>query len=319
MKRIKLFVAAASLIGAVQSNGQTNLFDDVIAQSPNHNYLEAALLQEGLASALQDPNASLTVFAPDDQAFENLALAFGTDINGLLALDNLSEILLYHVLGTPVLSSQVTNGAIVDPLGGGNTLKLTLTSMGSVFINHAQVSYADITADNGVLHVVDEVLLPSETVVDVALDNGFTYLATAVVTAELLPALTNPLATYTVFAPTNEAFEALAGALGTDVNGLLALPNLADVLTYHVIAGLTPSSSVTNGLIAQPLSSTNTLKFTVTSMGAVYVNQAQVTLTDVPADNGVVHVLNAVVLPVETVVDLAINNGLTYLATAVVT
>jgi transforming growth factor-beta-induced protein len=318
MKKIKLFALAILASMSSESFAQTNLFDDVIAVSPNHNYLEAALLQEGLASALQDPSATLTVFAPDDQAFESLALALGTDINGLLALDNLSDILLYHVLGVPVLSNQVTNGAVVQPLGGGNTLKLTATASGIVFINHAQVTVADITMDNGVLHVVDNVLLPYETVVDVALDNGFTYLATAVITAELLPALTNPLATYTVFAPTNEAFEALAGALGTDVNGLLALPNLADVLTYHVLATAVPSSAVTNGAIVQPISNTNTLKLTVTGTGLVFVNQAQVTLADVTADNGVVHVINGVVLPVQTVVDLAINNGLSTLATAVV-
>jgi transforming growth factor-beta-induced protein len=237
----------------------------------------------------------------------------------LLALPNLADVLAYHVLGTEVPSSAVTNGAIVQPLSTTNTLKLTATSTGNVFVNQAQVTLVDITADNGVVHVLNAVVLPVETVADVAIDNGFSTLVTAVVTAELLPALTSPLANYTVFAPTNEAFTDLADALGTTVNGLLALPNLADILTYHVLGTEVPSSAVTNGAIAQPLSTTNTLKLSVTSTGDVFVNQAQVTSVDINASNGVVHVLDAVVLPIETVVDVAIDNGFSTLTTAVIT
>jgi uncharacterized surface protein with fasciclin (FAS1) repeats len=299
-------------------SAQTNVFDDIIAPSPNHNYLEAALIQEGLDVALQNGTANYTVFAPDDNAFTSLAAALGTDINGLLALPNLTDILTYHVLGSEVLSTSITNGLTAQPLSMTNNLKLTVFG-GNVYVNQATVSAADITADNGVVHVVDGVLLPVQTVVDVALDNGFTSLAAAVVTAGLVPALSDPLGTFTVFAPTNTAFNDLATALGTDINGLLALPNLADVLTYHVLGTEVPSSGITNGAIVQPLSSTNTLKLTLTSTGNVFVNQAQVTLANVNADNGIVHVLDAVVLPVETVVDVALDNGFTSLATAVVT
>jgi uncharacterized surface protein with fasciclin (FAS1) repeats len=297
---------------------QTNVFDDVIAPSPNHTYLEAALIQEGLDVALQNNAANLTVFAPDDNAFTALATALGTNVNGLLALPNLTDILTYHVLGSTVQSTGITNGLIVQPLSTSNTLKLTLTSSGSVFVNQAQVTTANLNTDNGVVHVVNGVLLPVETVVDVAIDNGFTSLVTAVVTAELLPAVTNPLSSLTVFAPTNAAFDNLATALNTNVAGLLALPNLADILKYHVLGAEVPSSAVTNGAIVQPLSATNTLKLTLTSTGMVYVNQAKVTTADIAAENGVVHVLDAVVLPFETVVDVAIDNGFTSLTAAVV-
>ncbi|MBX7241537.1 MAG: fasciclin domain-containing protein, partial [Bacteroidia bacterium] len=288
------------------------------ATSPNHTYLAAALQQEGLDVVLQDQNASYTVFAPTNAAFDNLASALGTNISGLLALPNLSDILLYHVLNVEVASSAVTNGAIVNPLSTTNTLKLTKTSTGNVFVNQAQVSTADLTADNGTVHVLEGVVLPAETVADVAIDNGFTTLVTAVVQEELLPALTDPLASYTVFAPTNTAFDNLATALGTNINGLLALPNLTDVLLYHVLNVEVASSAVTNGAIVSPLSATNTLKLTKTSTGNVFVNQAQVSMADVTADNGTVHVLDAVVLPVETVADVAIDNGFTTLVTAVV-
>ncbi|MBM3165318.1 MAG: fasciclin domain-containing protein [Bacteroidetes bacterium] len=322
MKKMKCY--ALSLMGAGMlfssaSFAQTNVFDNVIAPSPNHTYLEAALIQEGLVGALQNPNATLTVFAPDDQAFTNLATALGTNIAGLLALPNLDDILLYHVLGTTVPSAAVTNGAIVQPLSPINTLKITATGAGNVYINQAQVTAVDLTTANGVVHVTNGVLLPVETVADIAIDNGFTTLVTAVVTAELLPALTNPLSNLTVFAPTNDAFQDIADEIGVPVAALLGLPELSAILTYHVLGIEVPSSSVTNGAIVQPLFPGNTLKMTVTGAGDVFVNQAQVTAVDIMADNGVVHVLDAVVLPIETVADVAIDNGFSTLVTAVVT
>lgn len=313
-----IILSSFVILTSLNINAQTNVFDDIIAASPNHTYLEAAILQEGLEGALQSaPN--VTVFAPDDAAFSALASALNTDINGLLALPNLSDILLYHVIGSSVPSNAVNNGDIAQPLSMTNTLKLTKTSGGNVYANQAMVNGADLMADNGYVHSLNGVLLPNETVVDIAIDNGFSSLATAVITAELLPVLTNPLATLTVFAPTNQAFDDLATALGTDINGLLALPNLADVLAYHVLGTEVLSNAVTNGAIVQPLSPTNTVKMTVTSGGDVYANQATVTSADIAADNGVVHVLDKVILPVETVVDIAIDNNFTSLTAAVIT
>ncbi|MCB0706672.1 MAG: fasciclin domain-containing protein, partial [Saprospiraceae bacterium] len=325
-----VFVNQAPITGfdITAANGVVHILDAVvlpvetvvdIAIDNGFTSLTAAVATAELLPALTNPLAQFTVFAPTDAAFDDLAAALGTDIAGLLALPNLADVLLYHVLGATVPSSAVTNGLITQPLSTTNTLKFTVTSTSDVFVNQAPITGFDITADNGVVHVLDAVVLPVETVVDIAIDNGFTSLTTAVVTAELLPALTDPLAEFTVFAPTDAAFDDLAAALGTDIAGLLALPNLADVLLYHVLGAEVPSSAVSNGLIAQPLSTTNTLKFTVTSTSDVFVNQAPITGFDITADNGVVHVLDAVVLPVETVVDIAIDNGFTSLTTAVVT
>jgi transforming growth factor-beta-induced protein len=305
---------------ALLSAAQTNVYDNVIATSPNHTSLNAAIVQQNLQGALQNPAATLTVFAPDNTAFDNLATALGTDITGLLALPNLTDILLYHVLGITVDAASVTNGAIVNPLNASNTIKMTKTSMGGdVFANQAQVNAADLTTGNGIVHSVDAVLLPYETVVDVAIDNGFTYLTAAVIQAELLPALTNPLATLTVFAPDNASFDNLATALSTDINGLLALPNLSDILLYHVLGTTVDATAVTNGAVVTPLSPTNTLKMTKTSMGEVFANQAEVVIADLTVDNGIVHAINAVLLPFETVVDIAIDNGFTSLTAAVAT
>lgn len=311
-----LFVSGFLSVGGAFA--QTNVFDDIIATSPNHSSLEAALIAAGLNDDLQNASGTFTVFAPDNAAFDDLATELGTTVSGLLALPNLADILLYHVLGVEVNAAGVTNGAVVSPLFTGNTLKLTKTTTNGVFVNQAQVTTADLTADNGIVHVTNAVLLPRETVVDVAIDNGFTSLVAAVVQARLLPALTDPFATLTVFAPTNQAFTDLATALNTDINGLLALPNLADVLTYHVLGTEVQSGGITNGAIVSPLFAGNTLKLTTTQGGEVFVNHAEVTTANVDAENGVVHVIDAVVLPSETVVDVAIDNGFSTLVAAVV-
>jgi uncharacterized surface protein with fasciclin (FAS1) repeats len=326
MKQITLFTGlrnatllALLMFFSLNIKAQTNVYDDVIAESPDHTYLLAAIDQLGIQSVLQDDMASLTVFAPSNTAFENLAAALDTDIAGLLALPELSDIVLYHVLDVSVASADINNGDIVTPANDANTLKLTKTSGGMVYVNQAMVEAADLTTDNGVVHSIDAVLLPSETVADIAIDNGFTTLTTAVVTAELLPALTDPLAEFTVFAPDNAAFDNLVAALDITLEDLLALPELADILLYHTLGAEAMAADINNGDLVTPLNDANTIKLTKTSEGMVYANQAMVTLADVLADNGVVHAIDAVILPAETVADVAIDNGFSTLTTAVVT
>ncbi|MFO0494319.1 MAG: fasciclin domain-containing protein [Flavobacteriia bacterium] len=309
MKKLRLIIYSIS--GAIFLSApvfaQTNVFDDVIATSPNHNYLEAALIQEGLDITLKDPTANYTVFAPDDQAFTDLATALNTDIAGLLALPNLSDILLYHVIGSEVLSTDLSNGLIASPLNTANTLKVTIDGA-NVFVNQAQVSAADLQTDNGAVHVLDAVVLPNTTVADIAIGSpAETTLVAAVIEARLLPALTDPFSQLTVFAPTNSAFNAALSALGITAAQLLASPDLADILLYHVIGSEVLSTDLSNGLIASPLNTANTLKVTIDGTN-VFVNQAQVSAADLQADNGAVHVLDAVVLPNTTVADIAIGS-----------
>lgn len=319
--------AQVTLANVEANNGVVHVLDAVVL--PNETVVDAAVangfstlatavVTAELLPALTNPFAELTVFAPSNEAFDDLATALDTDIDGILALDNLADVLTYHVLGSEVEAEDVTNGAIVSPLSTTNTIKMTKTSNGAVYANQAMVTLADVDGGNGVIHALDAVILPSKTVVDVAIDNNFSTLTTAVVTAELLPALTNPFAELTVFAPSNDAFTALADALDTDIDGILALDNLADVLTYHVLGSEVDAASVTNGAVVDALNTTNTIKMTKTSEGKVFANHAEVSLADVGADNGIVHVLDAVILPSETVVDVAIDNDFTTLTAAVV-
>lgn len=202
----KVASIAAFGLFSISASAQTNVFDDVIAASPNHSSLEVALIAAGLDDDLQNPSGTFTVFAPDNAAFSALATQLGATVSDLLALPNLADILTYHVLRSEVPASAVTNGAIVTPLFAGNTLKLTKTAGNAVYVNLAQVNAADLTADNGIVHSINAVLSSSETVVDVAIDNGFTTLTTAVIQEELVPVLSDPFTEFTVFAPTNVAF-----------------------------------------------------------------------------------------------------------------
>ena len=293
MKRITIGLTAIALCLGMNAMSQTNVFDNVIATSADHTYLEAALIQEGLDVTLRDNSATLTVFAPTDLAFDNLVAGLGIDIPTLLGLPNLADILTYHVLGTVVPASGVNNGAVVQPLSPTNTLKLTLTSAGSVFVNQAQVTTPDLSADNGVGHVLGGVLLPIETAIDVAIDNLFTSLTAAVIEAELIPALTDPLTELTVFAPTNQAFDDLAAALGTDLNGVLAHPQLVDILLYHVVSGTVLSGDLANGSFP----TLNGQSVVVDLSSGVMINSSNVTIPDLVTGNGVVHAIDAVLVP----------------------
>lgn len=316
-KSIKnLSMALAISFVSITAFGQTVY--GVISNSSNHTTLKSAIDAAGLDATLDDAMANFTVFAPDDAAFTSLLAELGISASDLLANPGLADILTYHVLSGTTLSSSITNGDIVTPLNSDNTLKLTVTSTSEVFVNQAEVNAADISATNGVVHSVDQVLLVDETVADVAIDNSFNTLVAAIIEARLLPALSDPFSNYTVFAPTDAAFTALLGNLGISASDLLANPDLANILLYHVLGSEVLASDISNGDIVSSLNPDNTTKMTVTMNGDVYANQAQVIQADVMADNGVVHAIDQVILVNETVVDAAIDNGFTILTQAVV-
>ena len=314
MKKLNKLLSLFLLFGTLNVSAQQTVYD-IISASEVHSTLKTAIDLAGLSTTLDDSTKAYTVFAPTDDAFSNLPdgtfTALVSDPTG-----DLADILLYHVLGDSVASTSLSNGMIVDAVNTDNTLKITVKSAGGVYINQAMVSIADLRASNGIVHVIDAVLLPTETVADIAIDNEFTTLVTAVAAAELLPTLTNPSGTFTVFAPTNDAFD----ALGSVVTDLLSDPtgDLANILLYHVLGDSVASTSLSNGMIVDAVNTDNTLKITVKSAGGVYINQAMVSIADLRASNGIVHVIDAVLLPTETVVDIAIDNEFTTLVTAVV-
>jgi len=257
-----------------------------------HDSLVAALSHAGLVSALQ-ADGPFTVFAPTDDAFAAAGIdltTFDTDEENA----TLSAILLYHVVSDSVAASDVVDGMSADTLNG-DALSFSVTD-GTVMVNDATVTTADVMASNGIIHVIDKVLMPPADLVDiptVAQGTGIhTALVAAVVQAELLTTLQGE-GPFTVFAPTDDAFAAAGidlAALDTDEGKA----TLTDILLYHVVAGAVPSSAVTNGMSAQAVNGDD-LSFTVGE--GVMVNDANVVLADVLASNGIIHVIDKVLMP----------------------
>jgi uncharacterized surface protein with fasciclin (FAS1) repeats len=308
--------AQVTVADIVATNGVVHVIDavllpptgtvvDVVVNSPNHTTLEAAVIAAGLAGTLSG-TGPFTVFAPTDAAFA--ALPAGT-VDALLAdIPALTNILTYHAVAGSAFSAGLNNGQMITTVQGQ---KVTVTiNNGNVFINNTQVTVADIVATNGVVHVIDAVLLPpTGTVVDVIVNSpNHTILEAAVIAAGLDGTLsgTGP---FTIFAPTDAAFEALPS--GT-VEALLAdIPALTNILTYHAVAGSAFSAGLNNG---QMIMTVQGQDVTVTfNNGNVFINDAQVTVADIVATNGVVHVIDAVLIPAAvsngTVVDIIVNSA----------
>ena len=285
------------MVGTIIVEGaQTSTVVDIVVNSDVHNLLEAAVIAADLAGALSG-EGPFTVFAPTDDAFIALATALDLEPTDLLDLDALTDILLYHVVGAEVLSTDLADGATATTLLGED-VTVTINDDG-IFINDAQVTVADIIADNGVVHVIDAVLLPPPppyTVVDVIVQSDVhTLLEAAVIQADLADALSGE-GPFTVFAPTDDAFMALAGALGATAEDLLALPELADILLYHVLGAEVLSTDLADGATATTLLGED-VEVSIECDGSIFINDAQVTVADIATDNGVVHVIDAVLLP----------------------
>jgi uncharacterized surface protein with fasciclin (FAS1) repeats len=292
MKKIlfSFILTVLSLVSFAQ-----NSVVDIIVNSADHDTLEAAVIAAELADDLSGPGP-FTVFAPTDAAFA--ALPSGT-IETLLTdpTGTLAQILLYHVVSGQALSTDLTDGQTITTLLGED---ITVTiGMNGVMINNATVVVADITATNGVVHVIDAVLLPpapqpTTTVVDVIVNSDVhNTLEAAVVAAGLVETLsgTGP---FTVFAPTDAAFAALpAGTVET----LLADPTgtLTQILLYHVVGAQALSTDLTNGQTVATLQG-QAVTVTINADG-VFINNAQVTVADIVTSNGVIHVIDAVLVP----------------------
>ncbi len=264
--------------------------------------LVAALQATGLDATLADETATFTVFAPTDEAFAVLGEAA---INALLAdIDTLSDILLYHVLAGQAVDGETATGLAGSTveMANGDMVAITVRD-GNLFINDAQVVTADIEASNGIIHVIDAVLLPPAdveapgTITEVAVANGsFTTLVAALQATGLDSVLADETMLYTVFAPTDAAFE----ALGEDtINALLAdLDTLSDILLYHVVSGAAVDAVTALSLAGTDVTMANGSDTSLSLVdGELYINQAKVIVTDVAASNGVIHVIDAVITP----------------------
>jgi uncharacterized surface protein with fasciclin (FAS1) repeats len=272
---------------------------DVASEAGAFTTLLEAAQKAGLVEALSDESASLTVFAPSDDAFA----ALGVSVDDLSA-EALAGILTYHVLDSAVSVSEA--GALAP--GAATTLNgadvaLTTPGDGNLYVNFSKVVSYDIEASNGVIHVIDKVLLPPDmtsaasSITDIVVaSDDFTTLEAAVTKAGLGATLADAEAAFTVFAPTDAAFE----ALGVSVDDV-SEEALANILLYHVVAGAEINSVdailATGGTSAEvTMANGETVTVSVSEMG-LKVNDANVIAYDIVAANGIIHVIDAVLEP----------------------
>ena len=285
-----------------------NTITGVVVASGDFSTLEAAVLKANLQGTLSGAGP-FTVFAPDNAAFA----AAGIDQAALNALTpaQVSNILLYHTLGAKVVAADVPAGPNTKvTTASGDSVFVTKNSSG-VFVNGIQVTQADISASNGVIHRIGRVLTPpAGNIVQTATAAGLDSLVKAVLRATNGPggdpslAGTLSSATLTVFAPTNAAFTQLLGALSLSKIDDIPMATLLAVLRYHVRGGRAFSSDLANGNLAMLAGGNTTINLTNGTGGGPTItgngnggNRSNITATNIVCRNGVVHLIDRVLIP----------------------
>jgi transforming growth factor-beta-induced protein len=341
-------LAIAAGAGARPAAGGTIV--DVAAGNPSFSTLVSLVQSAGLAGALSDPSAKLTVFAPTNEAFTKLEAAVPGVTKALTDPANkalLVQVLQHHVLGSEVRSPAALDAAkagakVPTLLGADANGQLSLALQGSSIqvtdsagFTKALVTTPDVTATNGVIHVVDSVLVPKSVVtalqkaglvkgpsiVDVAAGNkNLSTLVTLVKAAGLAGALADTNAQLTVFAPRNHAFAALEKAIPGVTKALTDPKNkklLIQVLQYHVLGskvvaqdalaaaqkgskvptllGKNANGQIALSLVGERIRLTDSAGF----------SKAFVTRADIAASNGVIHVIDKVIVPKSVATALA--------------
>lgn len=333
---ILLALVLAAVTPGFAQEETTGTIADVVAASaegetPEFTTLLAAVQAAGTSvlETLSNPEAEYTVFAPTDAAFT----ALGEEaLNAVLAdSEALTNLLLYHVVEGKLLAADLTalNGQTVTTLQG-EVLSITVEE-DTVFVNGAEVTTADIEAANGVIHGINAALVLPEvadeataepqgtpipemvapgTIADTVLQSAanveapeFTYLLAAIFAADpaVAQTLSDESASLTVFAPTDAAFAELMDIIGADEFTMIIADQqrLTDLLLYHVLDGqhLAADMAGMNGQSTATLLEGQSLQITTDEGGNVLVNGIQVLTTDIQASNGVIHVINGVLVP----------------------
>jgi len=325
---LSVFLFSTILTSCKKNN---NDVDQTIAQiavsMKGFSQLEAAAIQGGLAVTLSNKNTAagsngnFTVFAPTNEAFAKIGLVNPSDLTALQDAF-LTKVLLYHVNNGITLESTFTNGAFIPSLLAPT--KRIIFRGNDKYVNGSKIVAANVKADNGIVHAIDRVLLGypdniANTAIFFAQGKGFvkpelSFLLEAVLYADLAGALSDANAKYTVFAPTNQAFMDLGNILGVPINqpsDIRKLPKatVQSVLLSHVFNLADAGVPQTVGKFTSELNSgtLTALNGKTVTLGA-YTNgyltikgsgnsiPANMVIPDVQTTNGVVHVIDRVIL-----------------------
>ena len=299
MKRMRISIAllvaaavAAASLGASASSASRSAGDQNIVQTAlaagQFNTLASLLTKAGLVDTLSN-GGPFTVFAPTDAAFAKVPKATLTALAKHPA--QLKSVLLYHVVAGSVTAADVSKLSSAKTLEGSSVL--IKVNKGGVFVNQAKVTTPDVMASNGVIHVINKVLIPPKNIVATAKAAGKFTTLTALLKKSGLAGTLAKKGPFTVFAPTDAAFakvpKATLAALAKNKAKLRA------VLLYHVVKGQVTAAQ------AAKLRSAKTLEgksLKIRARGAkLIVGGATVTKADVLASNGVIHAINKVLIP----------------------
>jgi uncharacterized surface protein with fasciclin (FAS1) repeats len=285
-----------------------NTITNVVSSNSSFSVLNSAVNKAGLQTTLNG-SGPFTVFAPDDAAFA--ASGITTAVLNSLTPAQVQSILLYHTIGAKITAADVPAGPNAKVItASGDSVFVTKNASG-VFINGIKVNTADVAADNGVVHVIGRVLIPaSGNIVETAVASGLDSLVKAVTRATTAPGGDPTLATtlgsakLTVFAPTNAAFTQLLGALSLAKIDDIPVATLLAVLRYHVVGGRAFSSDLSNGSLGMLAGGNTTVNLSNGTGGGPTItgngngaNKSNITTTNIVCRNGVVHLIDRVLLP----------------------
>jgi len=286
----------AAVVNSTGSTG-TGSISDIVTSSSDLGTLATALLAAGRLDLLGD-GGPYTLFAPTNQAFVEAEIDFLLDPEWILHLE---AVLLYHVAEGVFNTSNLEAGQDINSVFEGEAINVT--SVDPYSFNDAEVVQADIAATNGVVHIIDEVLFPEFTEVSITqlaagIPEQFSTLVGLLAAANLTGTLGDDEEVFTVFAPNNDAFAKLDAA----TLEMLVAPEgaglLEDILLYHVVSGVAYASGVEEGDTAATLHGAN---ITVSSINPNLVINGVATVIsgDILTRNGVIHIVDTVLIPPE--------------------
>jgi uncharacterized surface protein with fasciclin (FAS1) repeats len=281
----------------------TNSITDVLLKTDRFSTLKKAVTKVGLGPTLT--TGTYTVFGPNDVAF-NAAGINNFSIESILP-SNLSPVLLYHTIPSRILSSAIPNATNTKVItASGDSVFVSKNSRG-IFVNGVQVIAADISADNGVIHELGKVLTkPTENIVQKAISAKLDSLVKAITLVNGSPmgnpGLINLLSTssLTVFAPTNAAFTELLQTLNLPAIEQIPIATLNAVLSYHLVGSRAFASDLSSGALSMFAGGNTTVA--LSSLATIRGNgnggtPSNITATDIICTNGVVHLIDRVLLP----------------------
>lgn len=296
MKKLAAIIITATLtlgLNGLNAGQPDKSIVETAVSAGKFNTLVAAVKAAGLVDALNG-DTKLTVFAPTDEAFAKLPKG---KVEELLKPQNkalLQTILKYHVVAGEAKAASVVKLTNAQTLAG-QVAPVTVNEKGA-FIGKAKIVATDIECRNGVIHVIDQVIIPeTKNIAEVAVSAGSFKTLVAALQATGLDKAIAEGGPFTVFAPTDAAFAKLPEGTVASLLEKENLPKLAAILKYHVVKGFVPASKVVAMDSAETLNGKNA-KVKVTKKG-VKIDNAKVIKTDINALNGIIHVIDSVILP----------------------